>query len=80
MATALSWTAPIGVTPTFETISVFPLGGGDPSWWAALGFRWSFFSNSEMGASLRIPVTGPEAAEENVQIVFGFIRHFPMPR
>ncbi len=80
VATALSWTSPLGVTPTFETISVFPLGGGGASWWAAPGFRWSFFSNSEMGASLRIPVTGPEAAEENIQIVLGFIRHFPVPR
>ncbi|NIM50605.1 MAG: hypothetical protein GTN62_09775 [Gemmatimonadales bacterium] len=34
----------------------------------------------ELGSAARIPITGPEADEQDVLIVFRLIRHFPLPR
>lgn len=79
IATAFSWTSPLGVTPMLEGITEFSLDGGDPSWWIAPGFRWEFAPAWEVGASAKLPVTGPEADEQNVHFAFGLIRHFPMP-
>ncbi|MDH3459114.1 MAG: hypothetical protein OER90_19915 [Gemmatimonadota bacterium] len=46
----------------------------------APGFRWEFVEAWELGASVRIPLSGPEADEEDFRAVFGFLWHFPLPR
>ena len=56
------------------------LEGGDPSWWIAPGFRWEFAFEWELGASVHVPVTGPEADEQDIHLAFGLIKHFPLPR
>ncbi len=78
MSVALSWTSPIGVTPILEGIVEYALDGGPATWFIAPEFRWEIMHALEVGAGIRIPVSGPK--EDNYRLVIGAIRHFPLPR
>ena len=80
LSAALSWTSPLGLTPLVEGITAFAVEGSSrANWWVAPGIRWEFAPAWEMGGSLRLGLSGPEVDEEDFQVRFGLIRHFPLP-
>ncbi len=78
VSAALSWTSPLGLTPIVEGIAEFSTGGGPAAWAVAPQFRWEVAHHWEIGAAVRLPVSGPK--EEDIRLAFGFIKHFHLPR
>jgi hypothetical protein len=78
LSTALSWTSPLGLTPIVEGIVEFATEGGPATWFVAPEFRLEVGGGFEVGAGVRIPVSGPR--EDDYRLAVGLIRHFPLPR
>ncbi len=78
VSAAVSWTSPLGITPLVEWLVEFEVNDPDPVWAVAPEFRWEFAAGWEVGAAVRVPVTGP--TDEHVRVAVGAIRHFPLPR
>ena len=78
LSSAVSWTSPLGLTPILEGIVEFATDGGPATWYVAPEFRLEVGGGFEVGAGVRIPVSGPR--EDDYRLAIGAIRHFPLPR
>jgi hypothetical protein len=76
---ALAWTFPHGLTLLVEGITDFSFDGGDPNWYVAPGLQWQLTKGYMVGASIRLPLDGPEADEQDFTLAFGLLKEWEMP-
>jgi len=76
---ALAWTSPHGLTLLVEGITDFSFDGGDPNWYVAPGLQWQLTRGYMVGASIRLPLGGPEADEQDYTLAFGLLKEWEMP-
>jgi hypothetical protein len=76
---ALAWTTVIAVTVLVEGITEFSFDDGDPSYWVAPGFQWQLPGGFMVGASLRLPLDGPETEGEDYVLAIGVLREWELP-